>query len=140
MSKVFIDDTNESCKVVCPVTDCKAPCELWSCAHCEHDQEIDITPVKMTKIQRYCSHCNIVCEHDHGESINEEQSVRSIIDVCMVCGNVDLDHDSIDEFDYLRDMVEPEEIPDEEYYKECERDRVAEIWGFDEPIGVPSQE
>lgn len=53
------------------------------------------------KIQRYCNECDMVTEHDHEESISDE--VKTTIDVCRVCGNADVDCDSIDNDFYFDD-------------------------------------
>ena len=46
------------------------------------------------KIDRFCSGCNTITEHDHKESISDD--IKTTIDVCCICGNADVDHDSID--------------------------------------------
>lgn len=59
------------------------------------------------KIQGFCNECNIITEHDHEESISED--VKTTIDVCFVCGNADVDADSVD-VEYFLDF---DDYPDD---------------------------
>jgi hypothetical protein len=52
------------------------------------------------RIERYCPKCKAETEHDHEEDIDDEEWLKTTIDVCRVCGNADVDVDPIDLFDF----------------------------------------
>lgn len=52
-------------------------------------------------IESYCDKCKQIGSHDIQFTIEGDD--KTTLDCCMLCGEVEVDVDSVDEFDIIRD-------------------------------------
>lgn len=79
------------------------------------------------KVERFCNTCNAVTEHDHEEHVNKD--IKISIDVCCLCGNADVDADSIDDNIFMDFDDYTDDIEDPEEFEEMNEDRKCRICG-----------